>query len=169
MRFELTTPGLQEQSSTTALFLQRKISRKIVIKSLTQGSWVRILLKPNNFHLEIWFLENFYRGPYFVGFQTKWIMTPYGTYFNAVALFLMFFIFIRFLLNSLWAAQSGFSKPSLPFQHSLRFFPCYTKCPFSRLTLLYRSFKGAATIHILLNVQYDKKCCPKCIEIIDRG
>ena len=39
---------------------------------------------------------------------------------------------------------------------SLRFFPCYTKCPFSRLTLLYRSFKGAATIHIH-NRQYDKK------------
>ena len=28
------------------------------------------------FHLEIWFFENFHRGPYFVGFQTKWIMTP---------------------------------------------------------------------------------------------
>ena len=39
---------------------------------------------------------------------------------------------------------------------SLRFFPCYTKCPFSRLTLLYRSFKGAATIHIH-NRQYHKK------------
>ena len=29
-----------------------------------------------SFHLEIWFFENFDRGPYFVGFQTKWIMTP---------------------------------------------------------------------------------------------
>ena len=38
------------------------------------------------FHLEI-----FHRGPYFVGFQTKWIMTPKGTCFNAVTVFLMFF------------------------------------------------------------------------------
>ena len=34
------------------------------------------LTKTLSFHLEIWFFENFHRGPYFVGFQTKWIMTP---------------------------------------------------------------------------------------------
>ena len=28
------------------------------------------------FHLEIQFFENFHRGSYFVGSQTKWIMTP---------------------------------------------------------------------------------------------
>ena len=32
--------------------------------------------KTLSFHLGIWFFENFHRGPYFVGFQTKWIMTP---------------------------------------------------------------------------------------------
>ena len=34
------------------------------------------LTKTLSFHLEIWFFEIFHRGPYFVGFQTKWIMTP---------------------------------------------------------------------------------------------
>ena len=34
------------------------------------------LTKTLLFHLVIWFFENFHRGPYFVGFQTKWIMTP---------------------------------------------------------------------------------------------
>ena len=29
-----------------------------------------------SFYLEICFFENFHRGPYFVGFQTKWIMAP---------------------------------------------------------------------------------------------
>ena len=37
VRFELTTPGLREQSSTTALFLQGEIARKIEVKSLSQG------------------------------------------------------------------------------------------------------------------------------------
>ena len=32
--------------------------------------------KTLSFHLDIWFFENFHRSPYFVGFQTKWIMTP---------------------------------------------------------------------------------------------
>ena len=32
--------------------------------------------KTVSFHLEIWFFEIFHRGPYFVGFQTKWIMAP---------------------------------------------------------------------------------------------
>ena len=50
------------------------------------------LAKTLSFHLEIWFFENLHRGPYFVGFQTKWIMTPYGTYFNAVIVYLMFFL-----------------------------------------------------------------------------
>ena len=31
--------------------------------------------KTSSFHLENWFFENFHRGPYFVGFQTKWILT----------------------------------------------------------------------------------------------
>ena len=44
-----------------------------------------------SFHLEIWFFEIFHRGPYFVGFQTKWIITHSGTYYNAVIVFLMFF------------------------------------------------------------------------------
>ena len=34
------------------------------------------LTKILSFHLEIWFFENFHRGPYYVGFWTKWIMTP---------------------------------------------------------------------------------------------
>ena len=34
------------------------------------------LTKSLSFYLEIWFFEIFDRGPYFVGFQTKWIMTP---------------------------------------------------------------------------------------------
>ena len=34
------------------------------------------LTRTLSFHLEIWFFEIFHRGPYFVGFQTKWIMTP---------------------------------------------------------------------------------------------
>ena len=75
MRFELTTPGLREQSSTTALFLQRKIAQKIVVKSLTQGAVSLNLTKTLSFHLENWFFEIFHRVPYIVGFQTKWIMT----------------------------------------------------------------------------------------------
>ena len=47
--------------------------------------------KTSSFHLENWFFENFHRGPYFVGFQTKWIMTPKGTYFNALIVFLISF------------------------------------------------------------------------------
>ena len=34
------------------------------------------LTKNPSFSFEISFLENFHRVPYFVGFQTKWIMTP---------------------------------------------------------------------------------------------
>ena len=49
------------------------------------------LLK-NLFHsIKISFFENFLRGPYFVGFQTKWKMTPLGTNFNAMVIFLMSF------------------------------------------------------------------------------
>ena len=59
MRFELTTPGLQEQSSTTALFLQREIAQKIVVKSLSWGSWVRISLKSWHFTLKFGFLKIF--------------------------------------------------------------------------------------------------------------
>ena len=34
------------------------------------------LTKILSLHLEIWFFENFHRGPYYVGFWTKWIMIP---------------------------------------------------------------------------------------------
>ena len=49
-----------------------------VVEDCSREPWV---LSSNHtktlaFHLEIWFFENFHRGPYFVGFQTKWIMTP---------------------------------------------------------------------------------------------
>ena len=42
----------------------------------------------------------------FLEFKTRWIMTPYSTYFNAVVHFPMFFMFVRFFLNSLCCAYS---------------------------------------------------------------
>ena len=49
------------------------------------------LTKTLSFHLEIWFFEIFHRVPYYVGFRTKWIMIPQGTYYNAVMEFPMSF------------------------------------------------------------------------------
>ena len=36
------------------------------------------------------FLKNFLRGPYLIGFQTKWIMTPHRSYHHAIMSFFMF-------------------------------------------------------------------------------
>ena len=44
-------------------------SRKLGVVSLN-------LNKTLSFHLKICFFEIFHRGSYFVGFPTKWIMTP---------------------------------------------------------------------------------------------
>ena len=47
--------------------------------------------KTFSFYIENWFFENVHRGPYFEGFQTKWIMTSYGTCFNPVIVLFMSF------------------------------------------------------------------------------
>ena len=44
--------------------------------SRKQGVMSSNLTKTLSFHLEIWFFEIFHRGPYYVGFRTKWIMIP---------------------------------------------------------------------------------------------
>ena len=83
--------------NTNLNLLQWNSDKNILIHHVTKFFWPRLfirnsavvedcshkprvvssnLTKTLSFHLKIWFFENFHRGPYFVGFQTKWIMTP---------------------------------------------------------------------------------------------
>ena len=53
------------------------VQNRAVVEDCSCNPWV-VSSNPSqtlSFHLEIWFLKIFYSGPYFVGFQTKWIMT----------------------------------------------------------------------------------------------
>ena len=64
--------------------------KKLVISLTLINLSDTIELKPCK-ACKFWFFEIFISVPYYVGFWTKWIMTPKGTYFNAVIVFLMFF------------------------------------------------------------------------------
>ena len=80
---KLATPGIWEQSSTTAtLFLMKSHSKKNMVVR-----WSTIFV--SEFH---WRRFKFFTlVPYFVGFQTKRILTLWGTYFNTVKVFSMSF------------------------------------------------------------------------------
>ena len=69
-------PWLNDLISIFRMIFPCKYRAVVEDRSRKPGVVSSNLTKTLSFHLEIWFFEIFHRGPYFVGFQTKWIMAP---------------------------------------------------------------------------------------------